>query len=177
MYLDRSQSGPRIILVANRAPTIFLLFQKSSFFCRTSTILFFSPYRDSCLETPNIQRMAGRGALYRSAYCPSSLCLPCRAAFSAGRYVHETQAYNDSNVNLPTNFETWGRVLGQQGIHSVMVGKVDAYAPSATLGYSEEIVTGDRAFPGDTNISRKPMAIRSTIGSVSARRLFHRKRD
>lgn len=121
---------------------------------------FSSPYGDSRLDTPNMQRMADQGALYRNAYCPSPLCLPCRAAFTAGRFVHETQAYNNSNVNLPTNFETWGRALDQQGRHSIMVGKVDAYAPSSTLGYSEEIVTGDRAFPGDTNISRRPMAIR-----------------
>ena len=89
---------------------------------------FSSPYGDSRLDTPNMQRMADQGALYRNAYCPSPLCLPCRAAFTAGRYTHETQAYNNSNVNLPTNFETWGGALDQQGIHSVMVGKVDAYA-------------------------------------------------
>ncbi|MAM91509.1 MAG: hypothetical protein CMI15_08530 [Opitutaceae bacterium] len=121
---------------------------------------FSSPYGDTRIDTPNMQRMANGGALFQNAYCPSPLCLPCRAAFTAGRYAHETQAYNNSNVNLTTDFDTWGRALDRQGVHSVMVGKVDAFAPSSDLGYSEEIVTGDRAFPGDTNISRNPMAIR-----------------
>lgn len=134
-----------------------------------------SPYGDSRIDTPNMQRMANQGALFRNAYCPSPLCLPCRAAFTAGRYTHETQAYNNSNVNLPTDFETWGRALDSQGAHSVMVGKVDAYAPSSTLGFSEEIVIGDRAFPGDTNISRNPMAIRH--GAEERRWQFGPKKD
>jgi len=96
-----------------------------------------SPYGDSRIDTPNMQRMANQGALFRNAYCPSPLCLPCRAAFTAGRYTHETQAYNNSNVNLPTDFETWGRALDSQGAHSVMVGKVDDCAIENALEWLE----------------------------------------
>jgi len=116
-----------------------------------------SPYGDSRIDTPHMQRMADQGTLFENAYCPSPLCLPCRAAFTAGRHVHQVQAYNNSNVNLSDRFESWGAALDSQNVHSVMVGKVDAFAHSSKLGFSETIVPGDRNFPGDTNISRRPM--------------------
>lgn len=118
---------------------------------------FSSPYGDKRLDTPHMQWMADNGVLFENAYCPSPLCLPCRAAFTAGKYVHEIQAYNNSNVNVPTSFTSWGRALEEQGVYTVMVGKVDAYDHSSKLGYSKTIVTGDRNYPGDTNISRHPL--------------------
>ncbi len=122
--------------------------------------LFSSPYGDHRLDTPNMQWMADNGMLFRNAYCPSPLCLPCRAAFTAGRYAHDVQAYNNSNVNLSSNFESWGRALSEQNVHSVMVGKVDAFDRAEHLGWSEILVAGDRAFPGDTNQARKPLQLR-----------------
>ena len=107
-----------------------------------------------------MQWMADHGVLFENAYCPSPLCLPCRAAFTAGKYVHQIQAYNNSNVNLSASFQSWGQNLDAQGVHTVLVGKVDAYDHSSKLGYSETIVAGDRNYPGDTNISRRPLELR-----------------
>ncbi len=119
-----------------------------------------SPYGDKRIDTPRMQAMADKGTLFENAYCPSPLCLPCRAALTAGKYTHQVQAYNNSNVNLSGDFQSWGETLNAQGVHSAMIGKVDAYAHSSTLGFSETIVPGDRNFPGDTNISRRPLTPR-----------------
>lgn len=78
----------------------------------------------------------------------------------AGKWVHQVQAYNNSNINLPPNFPSWGAVLAQQGIHTAFVGKVDVYDQPQNLGFSDMMLPGDRKLPGDTNQRRNPMAIR-----------------
>ncbi|MBM4050526.1 MAG: hypothetical protein FJ279_35980, partial [Planctomycetes bacterium] len=37
-------------------------------------------------HTPNLNRIGQAGAIFRSAYCPSPLCSPSRAAIASGRY-------------------------------------------------------------------------------------------
>ena len=112
------------------------------------------------VETPNMTRLAARGTVFENTYCPSPLCLPCRSAFMAGRRVHELQTYSNCNV-ISHEYPSYGRVLEEQGVHSVLMGKVDVYRPSGGLGFSEVILPGDRKRPGDTNFARTPLAIRS----------------
>ena len=42
------------------------------------------------IKTPNLDRLAARGALFENTYCASPLCVPARAAIATGRYPHET---------------------------------------------------------------------------------------
>ncbi|NIU08655.1 MAG: sulfatase-like hydrolase/transferase, partial [Phycisphaerae bacterium] len=41
------------------------------------------------IETPNIDRLAGRGVRFTNAWCQSPICQPSRAALITGRYPHE----------------------------------------------------------------------------------------
>ena len=41
-------------------------------------------YGDDIAETPNLDKLAARGALFRNAHCPSPLCVPSRMAMMAG---------------------------------------------------------------------------------------------
>jgi len=112
------------------------------------------------IRTPNMERLAARGTLYESAYCPSPLCHPARSAFISGRRVHEIQAYNNCNVFVK-DAPSYGAVLRKQGVHTVHIGKVDGYARSERLGFSEMLLAGDREPPGDRNIARQPLSIRA----------------
>src|ERR687892_26251 len=49
------------------------------------------------LKTPNIDRIASEGALFRNAFIPAPLCSPSRASFLPGQYPH-THGIPD-NVN------------------------------------------------------------------------------
>lgn len=42
------------------------------------------------IRTPNLDRLAGRGAVFDNAFCCSTLCVPSRVGFFTGQYVHRT---------------------------------------------------------------------------------------
>lgn len=128
---------------------------------------FSSVYGHPFVRTPNMERLARWGTVYENNYTPSPLCLPARSSWLSGRYVHEIQCYNNCNV-IPHEYPSYGRVLQDQGIHTVHVGKVDGYNRSETLGFSEMLRPDDRARPGDRVISRHPLAIRTGDGPVRA---------
>jgi choline-sulfatase len=118
-----------------------------------------SVYDHPFIETPNMERLARMGTVFENAYCTSPLCMPSRSSFISGRRVHEIQTYSNCNA-FPFDYSSYGGVLNQQGIHTVLLGKTDVYNQSAALGFSEVILPGDRKPPGDTNISRNPLTIR-----------------
>jgi len=119
-----------------------------------------SVYGHRRLITPNMERLAGRGTVFENAYCPSPLCLPCRSAFMAGRRVHQIQVYNNCSVNLDERHRSYGAVLDEQGVHSVHIGKVHAYASPNDLGFSEMHLGTEWPRPGDTFIGRQPLTVR-----------------
>jgi choline-sulfatase len=118
--------------------------------------LYSQPYGHPFVRTPNLERLAGIGTVFTNAYCPSPLCMPSRSAFLSGRRVFDLQTYSNCNVFV-SNQPCYGKVMADQGVHTVHIGKVDAYNHSSTFGFSEMIRPGDRARPGDVNVSRNPL--------------------
>ncbi len=121
---------------------------------------FSQPYGHSFVDTPNMARLAKRGTVFTDAYCPSPLCLPSRSAFLSGRRVFDIQTYGNCNV-FSDDYPSYGKVLAGQGVHSVHIGKTDVYNHSSTLGFSEMLLAGDRAKPGDTFVSRSPLDVQT----------------
>ncbi len=119
---------------------------------------FSSPYGNGFVDTPNMARLAKMGTVFENAYCPSPLCMPSRSAFVSGRRVFELQTYGNCNV-FSSDDPSYGRVLAEQGVHSVHIGKTDVYNHSSKLGFSEMLLPGDRAKPGDIFVSRTPLDI------------------
>ena len=119
-----------------------------------------SPYGHYFVDTPNMQRLADNGTLFEQAYCPSPLCVPSRSAFLTGKRVHAVKAYGNNRSGIPPETRGLGAVLGEQGVHSVFVGKVHAYRPVAELGFSETIETHDLAWGFDKAQQRRPLATR-----------------
>lgn len=121
--------------------------------------LYSSVYGHSYVQTPNMERLARQGTVYRNAYCPSPLCTPSRSSFLSGRRVHEIQAYSNCNLNMPKP-PTYGKVLKEQGVHSVHFGKTHVFDQPQNLGFSEIHQSKAGKSPGDTNFTRRPLAIR-----------------
>src|SRR4051794_19129422 len=80
------------------------------------------PYGHPFVKTPNLQRLAQMGTVFENAYCPSPLCMPSRSAFMSGRRVFEIQTYGNCNV-FSGDYPTYGKVMADQGVHTVHIGK------------------------------------------------------
>ncbi len=120
-----------------------------------------SVYGHPFVKTPNMERLARNGTLFRNAYCPSPLCLPSRSAFLAGRRVHDIQCYSNCNINLRHDFTSYGAAMDEQGVHSTYIGKTDVYDDGENLGFTEMIYPENRDIPGDVNFNRRPLSIRA----------------
>lgn len=110
--------------------------------------------------TPHMERLARQGTLFEDCYCPSPLCVPSRSSFLSGLRVHEHHMYSNCNA-MSFEYPSYAQVLGEQGVHTVHMGKMDVYRPTSQLGFSEVFFPGDRKKPGDINFVRRPLSIRS----------------
>lgn len=55
---------------------------------------------DSIIQTPNIDRLAGEGVVFRNAFATTSICLTSRGNFMTGRYAARTGIYMDGFEGL-----------------------------------------------------------------------------
>jgi len=75
------------------------------------------------VQTPNLDVLAARGLTFSDAYTPSPICVPARAAFAAGRYVHQTRLW-DNAMPYTGNPPGWGHTLQGAGIPVESIGKL-----------------------------------------------------
>ena len=59
------------------------------------------------VQTPNLDRLAASGTSFGKAYCNSPICVPSRASFATGRYVHELATWDNASDICPTESATW----------------------------------------------------------------------
>ncbi|HET9763976.1 MAG TPA: sulfatase-like hydrolase/transferase [Casimicrobiaceae bacterium] len=92
------------------------------------------------IETPNLDALAARGTRFASAYTTCPICVPARAAFAVGRYVHEI-GYWDNADGYDGAVPSWHHALREAGHRVVSIGKLHFRGrPGDDHGFSEEIV-------------------------------------
>ena len=98
--------------------------------------------------TPNIDRLAREGTLFRSAYCTNPICCPSRANMLSGAYTHNCESWSNFK-GLEQGMWTYHRALQQShdvlllgkhmdyltGGHSVMNRVADFIEPLNTASY------------------------------------------
>lgn len=119
-----------------------------------------SVYGHPFVQTPNMERLASEGTVFQNAYCASPLCLPTRASFMTGRYVHEIETFNNCKI-FQREYSSYGGVLREQGVHTTYIGGGAAlFCPPEELGFSEMLLAGELKVSRDTRFTRRPFAIR-----------------
>jgi choline-sulfatase len=73
--------------------------------------------------TPNLDRLAARGTRFAAAYCNSPICVPSRASFATGRYVHELGTW-DNAIAYDGSVSGWGHALQRSGHRVYSIGKL-----------------------------------------------------
>ncbi len=92
------------------------------------------------VATPNLDALAARGTRFTSAYTTCPICVPARAGFAVGRYVHEI-GYWDNADGYDGAIPSWHHRLREAGHRVVSIGKLHFRGrPGDDHGFSEEIV-------------------------------------
>ena len=96
-------------------------------------------YGHPMIRTPNLDRLAARGARFTDAYCNSPICVPSRASFATGRYVHDIRCW-DNATPYDGRVPSWGHRLIDAGHRSVSIGKLHYRSAADHNGFDEEIM-------------------------------------
>lgn len=96
-------------------------------------------YGHEFVETPNIDALAARGTRFASAYCASPVCIPARASFAVGKYIHQV-GYWDNADAYDGEIPSWHHLLRDEGHEVVSIGKLHFKDYGGDHGFSEEIV-------------------------------------
>lgn len=109
-------------------------------------------------RTPNLDALAARGTRFTKAYTTSPICVPARASFATGRFVHEIE-YWDNSIAYDGRVEGWGHRLQKAGIPVESIGKLHYRKEEDPVGLDRQYV---------------PMHIKDGVGMVelSIRRQF-----
>lgn len=94
---------------------------------------------NSLVHTPNIDALAANGTRFSSAYCTSPVCIPARASFAVGKYIHQI-GYWDNADAYDGEIPSWHHKLRDRGHDVVSIGKLHFRQPDEDHGFSEEVI-------------------------------------
>jgi arylsulfatase A-like enzyme len=81
-----------------------------------------SAYGSKINKTPNIDRLAREGMLFRNCFCTNSLCAPSRAVVLTGKHSH-VNGVIDNRVTFDGRQPHLGKLLGKAGYQTAIIGK------------------------------------------------------
>jgi len=92
------------------------------------------------VKTPNIDVLAARGTMFSSAYTTCPVCVPARAAFAVGKYVHQIGFWDNADA-YDGSIPSWHHRLREAGHRVVSIGKLHFRGHEGDdNGFSEEII-------------------------------------
>src|SRR5690606_39422677 len=78
-------------------------------------------YGNDLVRTPNLDALAERGTRFTSAYTNCPICVPARASFASGHYVHATRCW-DNAIAYAGEPPSWGHRLMAAGHRAISIG-------------------------------------------------------
>lgn len=72
--------------------------------------------------TPNIDKLAASGMLFKNSFCTNSICGPSRAVIQTGKHSHMNGFMNNGN-SFDWNQQTFPKLLQKAGYTTAMYGK------------------------------------------------------
>src|SRR5262249_9552370 len=73
-------------------------------------------------KTPNLDRIAKEGMLFRNCFCTNSICAPSRAVILTGKHSH-VNGVIDNVAHFDGAQETFAKLLQKAGYQTAMLGK------------------------------------------------------
>ena len=75
------------------------------------------------VATPHLDALAARGTRFTSAYTASPVCVPARAAFALGKYIHQIGFWDNADA-YDGSMPSWHHELRDRGHKVVSIGKL-----------------------------------------------------
>ncbi len=75
------------------------------------------------IKTPNFDRIARNGLLFKNAYAPNAKCSPSRASIITGRNPWQLEEGGNHISYFPAKFGSFAEVLAQNGYFVSYTGK------------------------------------------------------
>jgi choline-sulfatase len=91
------------------------------------------------VKTPNLDKLAASGTRFTNAYTNSPLCVPARASFATGQYVHKI-GYWDTAHPYEGSVKSWGHRLQEKGHRVDSIGKLHYRSQDDPAGFDEQII-------------------------------------
>ncbi|MGB3008393.1 MAG: sulfatase-like hydrolase/transferase, partial [Chitinophagaceae bacterium] len=111
---------------------ILLLFTSSSFAQQRTNIIYImsddhdadaiSAYGKSLIQTPNIDRLAKEGMMFKNNFVANSICGPVRATLLTGQHSHKN-GMKDNRTRFDSSKYTMPKIFQQNGYQTALVGK------------------------------------------------------
>jgi choline-sulfatase len=96
-------------------------------------------YGDPMVRTPHTDHLAEQGTLFENAYANCPICVPSRASFATGRYVHEIGCWDNAFPYTGTP-PAWGHKLARTGHRCDAIGKLHYRGSDDPNGFDNEIL-------------------------------------
>ena len=81
-----------------------------------------SAYGSQINQTPNLDRLAEEGMLFRNAFVTNSICAPSRAVILTGKHSH-LNGVIDNRSTFDGSQQTFPKILQDAGYQTAMIGK------------------------------------------------------
>lgn len=106
-------------LSAAKKPNIVFIFSDDH---ATSAIGAYEGFLKSVNPTPNIDRLASQGMLFKKSFCTNSICGPSRAVILTGKHSHLNGFMNNGN-RFDGDQQTLPKLLQKNGYRTAIFGK------------------------------------------------------
>ncbi len=88
-------------------------------------------------RTPNLDALAARGTRFVDAYTNCPICVPARASFATGRYIHDIE-YWDNSIAYDGRVPSWGHRLQAASMRVESIGKLHYRLEEDPTGFDKQ---------------------------------------
>lgn len=80
-------------------------------------------YMNPAIRTPNLDKLAARGVVFRRNICQGTMCAPSRNSLLTGTYPHNTGVYHNKDGGMVADVRTFPQALQRAGYVTALIGK------------------------------------------------------